>query len=71
MHVSRYITSHGLALNCNTDLQWFDHIIPCGIHDKSVTSLSKELQTNIEINDVLPILLKNLRDLFRCELVDI
>ena len=69
VHVSRYITSHGLALNCSTDLKWFDHIIPCGIEDKSVTSLSKELQTDIDIDDVLPVLLTKFRHLFKCELV--
>ena len=68
--MTRYITSHGLALNCNMDLKWFDHIVPCGIQGKSVTSLSKELQTNIEINDVVPVLLAKFKELFNCELVD-
>ena len=70
VHVTRYITSHGLALNCNMDLKWFDHIVPCGIKGKSVTSLSKELQTNIEIKDVVPVLLEKFRELFNCKLVD-
>ena len=40
--MSRDITSHGLALNCDNDLTWFEHIVPCGIEGKFVTSLSKE-----------------------------
>ncbi len=40
---SRYVTMHGFAFNVNTDLSYFDHIIPCGIDDKGVTSLEKEL----------------------------
>ncbi len=40
---SRYVTMHGFAFNVNTDLNYFDHIIPCGIDDKDVTSLEKEL----------------------------
>ena len=70
VHVSRFVTSHGLALNCNTDLRWFDHIVPCGIHGKSVTSLSNELQTTIHINDALPVLLAKFKELFKCELHD-
>ena len=69
VHVSKYITSHGLALNCNTDLSWFDHIVPCGIQGKSVTSLSKELNTDIKIEDVVPILLKKFQNLFNCQLI--
>uniref|UniRef100_A0A673WSN1 Octanoyl-[acyl-carrier-protein]:protein N-octanoyltransferase LIPT2, mitochondrial n=1 Tax=Salmo trutta TaxID=8032 RepID=A0A673WSN1_SALTR len=41
--IDRYITSHGLALNCNTDMGWFENIVPCGIVGKGVTSLSQEL----------------------------
>nr|XP_018897628.1 PREDICTED: putative lipoyltransferase 2, mitochondrial isoform X2 [Bemisia tabaci] len=41
---SKFVTTHGLALNCNTDLNWFSHIVPCGIEGKGVTSLSKELE---------------------------
>jgi lipoate-protein ligase B len=42
VHVNRWITSHGFALNCNVDLTWFNHIIPCGLENKRVTSLSVE-----------------------------
>merc|ERR1719357_1142366 len=43
VHNSDLVTSHGLALNCNIDLAWFDHIVPCGIEGKGVTSLTQEL----------------------------
>ena len=40
---SRLVVTHGFALNCNVDLNWYNHIVPCGIRDKGVTSLSREL----------------------------
>jgi len=43
VRVKRGVTTHGLALNVNTDLRWFDEVIPCGIPDKGVTSLAREL----------------------------
>jgi lipoyl(octanoyl) transferase len=49
---SRYVTMHGLALNVNTDLNMFNHIIPCGIPDKAVTSISKELNEEIDFFEV-------------------
>ena len=49
VHNSDLVTSHGLALNCNIDLTWFDHIVPCGIEGKGVTSLSKEMNLPITI----------------------
>ncbi|KAJ3059875.1 putative lipoyltransferase 2, mitochondrial [Quaeritorhiza haematococci] len=50
IHVSRHITSHGFSLNCNTDLSWFNHIVPCGIPNKAVTSLSAEVEKDQELN---------------------
>lgn len=58
IHVSQHLTSHGLALNCNTDLKWFEHIIPCGIVGKGVTSLSNECKRNISIEDTTDIFIK-------------
>lgn len=52
VRVSRFITMHGFAFNINTDLSYFNHINPCGFVDKGVTSLSKELGKNIDINSV-------------------
>ncbi|KAM3837629.1 LOW QUALITY PROTEIN: octanoyl-[acyl-carrier-protein]:protein N-octanoyltransferase LIPT2, mitochondrial-like [Vipera latastei] len=43
VHCGRHMISHGLALNCCTDLTWFDHIIPCGLEGLGITSLSQEL----------------------------
>lgn len=66
----RHVTTHGLALNCNTDLSWYKHIIPCGIPDKGVTSLSQELCQDVTIQDVIPHFLKNFQDVFNCNIVD-
>jgi len=52
VRASRYVTMHGFALNINTDLSYFSYINPCGFIDKGVTSLSKELQKPIEIEEV-------------------
>ncbi|EZA46339.1 hypothetical protein DMN91_006759 [Ooceraea biroi] len=70
IHGSRYVTTHGLALNCNTDLRWFDHIVPCGIEGKGVTSVSKELDMEVTVNDILPILKNAFSDEFECDLIE-
>lgn len=49
---SRWVTMHGFALNVNTDLNYFNHIIPCGIQNKSVTSIQQELGRPVAIEDV-------------------
>ncbi|MBQ8484822.1 MAG: lipoyl(octanoyl) transferase LipB [Bacteroidaceae bacterium] len=49
---SRYITMHGLALNVNTDLRYFSYINPCGFIDKGVTSIAKELKTDVPMDEV-------------------
>ena len=53
---SRYVSMHGLALNVNTDLNFFNHINPCGFVDKSVTSIKKEIGRPVDIDQVKPIL---------------
>ena len=54
IRVAQGVTMHGFALNCDCDLSAFDRIVPCGISDASVTSLSKEVGTDITVADVLP-----------------
>ena len=61
---SRWITMHGLALNVNTDLAYFENIIPCGIVNKQVTSMAKELQITVDINDVKATILQNFEAVF-------
>lgn len=70
IHGSRFITTHGLALNCSTDLTWFSHIVPCGIEGKGVTSLSKELGKEIFIEDVIPMFLFCFSKHFNCTLIN-
>lgn len=66
---SRWVTMHGFALNVNTDLAYFDHIIPCGIVNKQVTSLEKELHETINIGEVKEKLKINFEKVFDVSLV--
>ncbi|MEP6846839.1 MAG: lipoyl(octanoyl) transferase LipB [Panacibacter sp.] len=61
---SRWVTMHGFAFNVNTDLSFFDYIVPCGIHDKKVTSLKKELGHTVSINEVKEKVKKNFERVF-------
>ena len=56
IRVSRGVTMHGFALNCDPDLTAYDRIVPCGISDATVTSLSRELQRDVTVDEVLPLL---------------
>ncbi|KAM9247373.1 octanoyl-[acyl-carrier-protein]:protein N-octanoyltransferase LIPT2, mitochondrial [Leptosomus discolor] len=69
VHCGNHITSHGLALNCCTDLTWFDHIIPCGLEGKGVTSLSRELGRHVTVDHVLEPFLTSFQEVFDCTLV--
>ena len=64
----RVLTSHGLALNCSVDLDWFRHIVPCGIPDKFVTSLSAELGRRVAVAEAAPVLADALATRLGCEL---
>lgn len=64
---SRYVTMHGLALNVNTDLNMFNHIVPCGIADKGVTSIQKELNENIDMFEVNSILVDQFKHIFELQ----
>jgi lipoyl(octanoyl) transferase len=56
IRVSRGVTMHGFALNCDPDLSAYDRIVPCGISDATVTSLSRELGRAVRVDEVLPLL---------------
>jgi lipoyl(octanoyl) transferase len=64
VHISRGVTSHGIALNVHTDLSFFNLIIPCGIESKAVTSMQKELSRTIPLQDVAHALSRNFGSVF-------
>ncbi len=63
IRVARRVTLHGFALNCDPDLAYFDTFVPCGIADAGVTSLSKELDRDVTVAEVLPIVERHLPSL--------
>lgn len=65
---SRWVTMHGFAFNVNADLDYFKHIIPCGIDDKDVTSMQRELGYAPDLSEVKNVLKKNIAELFKMEL---
>ena len=65
---SRWVTMHGLALNVNTNLDYFKNMIPCGIEDKDVTSMERELGRKVDINEVKKILTHHISVLFDMEI---
>ncbi len=67
---SRWVTSHGLALNVSTELRYFDNIVPCGISDRQVTTLSAEAGRALTIDDVRPVLTSRLGDSFGMDIVE-
>ncbi len=62
--ISRGVTMHGFALNVSTDLSYFEHIVPCGIPNGSVTSMSELLARCVAVNDVIPVLSRRLQVVF-------
>jgi lipoyl(octanoyl) transferase len=69
VRASRWVTMHGFALNVNVDLNYFGNIIPCGITNKAVTSMNKELGKNINEEEVKQKLKTHFAALFECELI--
>ncbi len=67
VRTSRWVTMHGFALNVSTDLGYFDHIIPCGIRGKAVTSLEIELNKKIKLTEVKEKIKKHFLTVFDCE----
>ena len=67
---SRWVTMHGLALNVNTDLDFFDLIVPCGIADRGVTSLAREVGRPVDMEEVRAYMTRHLAHLFGWERVD-
>jgi lipoyl(octanoyl) transferase len=70
VRASRWVTMHGFALNVNTDLSYFDHIVPCGIHGKGVTSLAGELKKWVDEQEVKDKLIKHFAQVFEAEIIN-
>ena len=66
---SRWVTMHGFALNVNTNLGYFDHIIPCGIKGKAVTSLEVELGRKLDVEEVKQKILKHFATIFEATFI--
>ena len=64
VRVAKGVTMHGFAINCNNDRSWFDRIVPCGIRDAGVSSLSEELGKDISILDAQPLVIAHLHRVF-------
>ena len=69
IHISRFVTSHGFALNLNTDLSYFNLIIPCGITAKPVTSMQQELGKPLDLNAVAESISRNLGTVFSSQML--
>jgi lipoyl(octanoyl) transferase len=69
IHISRFVTSHGFALNVNTDLSYFNLIIPCGITAKPVTSMQQELGKPLELNAVAESISRNFGTVFSSQML--
>jgi lipoyl(octanoyl) transferase len=64
------VTLHGMALNCDTDLSWFDGIVPCGLPDHGVTSLTRLLGRDVPVDEVAPLAIRHAAEVFRLGFAD-
>ena len=71
IQIQRHVTSHGLSLNCNTDLEWFDKIVPCGLTGMGVTSISSQLRRDISVEQVLPMMMNSIESVFQTKMESI
>jgi lipoyl(octanoyl) transferase len=69
VHISRFVTSHGFALNVNTDLSYFNLIVPCGITTKPVTSMQQELGKPLDLNSVAESISRNFGVVFQTQML--
>ena len=67
---SRWVTMHGFALNVDNDLSYFENIIPCGISNKSVTSITNEIANQVDKYDVKEKIIKNFENIFSAKLIN-
>ena len=67
---SRWVTMHGFALNVDNDLSYFENIIPCGISNKSVTSITNEISNQVDKYDVKEKIIKNFENIFSVKLIN-
>ena len=69
VRTSRWVTMHGFALNVNTNLGYFDHIIPCGIKGKAVTSLEAEINKKVPLPEVRALILEHFSEVFKAQVI--
>ncbi len=71
IRTSNWVTMHGFALNVNTDLKYFQNIIPCGLENKKITSMEKILKKKIELENVIYSIQNNIKKVFNMEFINL